>query len=203
MDLEDKKNLFKVRKTALEMISDRGYAIPQNESNISFEQFEMKYNNKTIDIYIDDTLLNKRVYVHFYNENKNFSKNDLKILIQKLMASYNDENMSIIIILKDKENSAITKELVSNETYSNIEIFLKKNMLFNITHHNFVPHHSVLSKEEEVILLEKYNTSKSKLPKIARDDPVIKYYGFAPDQICKIMRKSPEVGEYPYYRVIK
>jgi hypothetical protein len=31
MDFQDKKNLFKVRQTLLEMIQDRGYNIPENE----------------------------------------------------------------------------------------------------------------------------------------------------------------------------
>lgn len=53
MDFQDKSDLFKVRKTVLEMISDRGYSIP-DEENISFEEFIAKYNNKTLDIFINN-----------------------------------------------------------------------------------------------------------------------------------------------------
>jgi DNA-directed RNA polymerase I, II, and III subunit RPABC1 len=76
-------------------------------------------------------------------------------------------------------------------------------MIFNITHHVFVPKHILLNLEEERELLEKYNTTKGKLPKISKSDPIAKYYGMKSNQICKIIRRSPEVGEYFYYRLVR
>jgi len=201
MDFQEKTNLFKIRKTVLEMLIDRKYIIPDIE-NITFEQFNIKCDNKNIDIFFDDTVIDKKVYIHFHNEQKGFSKNDLKNIIQKITNDYEDENINLILILKDKENSAITKEL-TKEIYKNVEIFLKKNLLFNITHHNYVPKHIILTKEQEEELLDKYNSTKSKLPKISKTDPVAKYYGMKPEQICKIIRKSPEVGEIFYYRLVR
>ena len=34
MDFQDKQSFFKVRNTVLEMISDRGYFIPDNEKSL-------------------------------------------------------------------------------------------------------------------------------------------------------------------------
>jgi len=201
MDFQDKNKLYKVRETILEMINDRGYLVPDSEK-ITFEQFVLKYNNKNIDIFINDELKNKKIYVYFHNDIKNFSKGDLKSVIQKVITEYNDQDINLILLLREKENSAISKEL-TKEAYKNVEIFLKKNMLFNITHHNYVPKHILLTQEEEKELLEKYNTSKGKLPKISKLDPIAKYYGMKNDQICKIIRKSPEVGEYIYYRLVR
>lgn len=201
MDFQDKKDLYKVRQTILEMITDRGYVIPQTE-NISFDEFIVKYNNKNLDIYVNDEVLNRKIYVYFHNESKNYSKNDLKSIMQKLITQYDDKDINLILILRDKENSAISKEL-TKDIYKNVEIFLKKNMIFNITHHIYVPKHIILSKEEEKEVLEKYNTTKGKLPKIPKTDPIAKYYGMKSDQICKIIRKSPEVGEYVYYRLVR
>jgi len=198
---QDKKNLYKIRGTILEMITDRGYSIPESEK-ISFEEFSIKYNNKNLDIYINDSSKNKQFYVYFHNEVKNFSKGDLKNIMQKIFNTYEGQDINIILILKDKENSAITKEL-NKDVYKNVEVFLKKYMIFNITHHDMVPKHTVLTKEEEVELLDKYNTTKGKLPKISKVDPIAKYYGMKTDQICKIIRKSPEVGEYVYYRLVR
>jgi DNA-directed RNA polymerase I, II, and III subunit RPABC1 len=201
MDFQDKKNLYKVRETILEMINDRGYLVPESE-NITFEQFVLKYNNKNIDIFINDEVKNKKIYVHFHNDIKNFSKGDLKNITQKVISEFSDEDINLILLLREKENSAVSKEL-TKEAYKNVEVFLKKNMLFNITHHVLVPKHILLSKEEEKDLLEKYNTNKGKLPKISKVDPIAKYYGMKSDQICKIIRKSPEVGEYIYYRLVR
>ena len=200
MDFQDKKILFKVRKTVLEMLEDRGFIIPDYEQ-ISFEQFIIKYNNKSLDIYIHDETINKKIYVYFHNEVKNFSKSDLKIM-QKIIDQYQDEDINLIMILRDKENSAVTKEL-NKDSYKNVEIFIKKNMIFNITKHVSVPKHIILSEQEEKELLEKYNTTKGKLPKISKTDPIAKYYGMKTNQICKIIRRSPEVGEYFYYRVVR
>jgi DNA-directed RNA polymerase I, II, and III subunit RPABC1 len=183
------------------MIADRGYIIPEVE-NITFEQFTAKYNNKNIDIYINDEFKNKKIYVHFHNEVKNFSKKDLDNIMQKVITTYNDENINLILLIKEKENSAVTKEL-SKEAYKNVEVFLKKTMIFNVTHHIFVPKHILLTKDEENDLLIKYNTVKGKLPKLSKSDPIAKYYGMKSDQVCKIIRKSPEVGESIYYRLVR
>lgn len=200
MDFQDKSDLFKVRKTILEMISDRGYSIP-DEENISFEEFIAKYNNKNLDIFINNGD-EKKIFVYFHNDVKNFSKSDLKNIMVKVIGEYNDPNMSIILVLKDKENSAISKEL-AKDSFKNVEVFLKKNMMFNITHHVYVPKHIILTPEEEKDVLEKYNTTRGKLPKISKNDPVAKYYGMKSDQICKIIRRSPEVGESIYYRLVR
>jgi len=201
MDLEEKNTLFKVRKTSIEMLSDRGITIPPDEI-ITFEQFCIKYDNNNMDIYIDDTIKNIKYYVHFHNEIKNFSKADLKNIMSKVISKYEDENINLILILKEKENSAISKEL-TKDIYDKVEVFLRKNMVFNITQHSFVPRHILLSTEEEKKVVTKYFTTKSKLPKISKNDPVAKYYGLKPDQVCKIIRKSPEVGESIYYRLVK
>ena len=201
---QDRKNLYKVRETMLEMISDRGFNIPESEK-ITFEQFIIKYTNKTLDMVVNDIENKKIFYVYFHNEVKNFSKADLKNIMQKISGLFIDQTdqvINIILILKDKENSAISKEL-SKDVYKNVEIFLKNNMVFNITHHELVPQHILLTLDEEKELLEKYNTTKGKLPKILKTDPIAKYYGAKTDQIFKIIRKSPSVGEAFYYRLVR
>jgi DNA-directed RNA polymerase subunit H (RpoH/RPB5) len=183
------------------MITDRGYIVPDSEK-ITFEQFIIKYNNKNVDIYINDEYKNKKIYIHFHNEQKSFGKKDLLNITQEIITKYSDEHINIILLLREKENSAVSKEL-TKESFKNVEIFLKKNMIFNITHHVFVPKHFVLTYDEEKEVLEKYNTTKGKLPKLSKTDPIAKYYGMVPDQVCKIIRKSPEVGEYIYYRLVR
>lgn len=202
MDFLEKKSLFKVRKTVLEMLADRNFIIPKEEQ-ISFEEFDIRYkNNKNINIFIDsnnDKL--GKVYVYF--QNKSLAKSELKNILAKLIEEYEDDNIKLIILLKeDRGLSTITKEINKDE-YKNVEVFMNKYMMFNITHHQLVPKHIILNESEEQELLTKFSTTKNKLPKILKTDPIAKYYGMKPNQICKIIRKSPEVGEAFYYRICK
>jgi hypothetical protein len=134
MEFKEKEELYKCRLTVLEMIGDRGYIIPDIEK-ISFEIFNQKYDNKNIDIYIEDKDNNKKFYVYFHNESKSFSKSELKTVIQKVMGEYNDPEISMILILKEKENSAVSKEL-TKDMYKNVEIFIKEicYLIFLIIH---------------------------------------------------------------------
>ncbi len=201
MNFQEKKDLYKVRQTVLEMISDRGYAIPPDMLQVSFEQFSVQYDAKSIDLYIQDETKEKPYYVYFHTD-ASFGKNDMKNVVQKITNQYQNENMGIIILLKDKESTSIQKEK-SKAIYKNVEFFEQKKMTFNITKHVFVPKHVIMTPEEEAQVVEKYETPKSKFPKISVSDPVAKYYGMKPDQMCRIIRNDPEVGLSISYRIVK
>ena len=73
---------------------------------------------------------------------------------------------------------------------------------FDITQHSLVPKHVKLSEEEKKELLKKYKISLKQLPSILDKDPIIKLLNAIPDDVIKIIRKSPTVGESFYYRVV-
>ncbi len=200
MDFQEQQRLFNVRKTVLEMLKDRGYKIPITLET-TFEEFRALCDAKNHEFFIHDPESDKKVFVSFHNT-KSFGKNELKNLWSRVIQKYEDESIHIILLLKDKENSMVAKELMK-PIYQNVEIFLQENMVFNITHHVLVPKHILLNTEEENEVLSKYNTTKAKLPKILKSDPVARYYGMKTDQICKIIRKSSVSGETIYYRVVK
>ena len=199
-DFQEKKEWFNVRKTVLEMLEDRGNLIPEEVSIVNFEQFSIKFDTDNIDIFINDEIKNKKIYVHFnINLNKKFGKSDLVETLKKVVGTYKDENINLILLLREKENSTVTKEL-ERKQYENVEIFLKKNMMFNITHHIYVPKHVVLTEEESEEIVSKFNTPKIKFPKILKSDPVARYFALKSGMMFKILRKSPEVGESISYR---
>ena len=72
----------------------------------------------------------------------------------------------------------------------------------NITLHEMVPKHSVLSNDEKIALLGKYRIKEHQLPKILMKDPLAKYFGVSRGQVMKIVRDSETAGKYVTYRIV-
>lgn len=193
INYEEKQVLFKVRKTVIEMLNDRNY---NYHDNISFNEFSLLLDANNININIDD-----KMYVHFYNDNKNFGKNEFKNIVNTIQKDINPD-VSILIIIREPENSAVKNELMKAQ-YKNVELFLQKRLTFNITKHESVPKHILLTDEEIEEIEKKYNCSKTMFPKMYRDDPVAKYYGAKNGDMFKIIRKSYSVGQTIAYRIVK
>ena len=69
MDFEERKTLFNIRKTVIEMLQDRNYIVPQSEL-INFDDFSIKFKNKNLDIFIDNTENDKSKFMFIFIMNQ-------------------------------------------------------------------------------------------------------------------------------------
>lgn len=198
MDYKENRKLFKIRSTILEMLSDRKYNIPDEIKNIDLNQFNAQHNENNINFYIKGE---PNIYIYFFTNEKSFLKNDLKNIHSKLIDEY-DNSLKILIVIKDKIPLSIKEEL-NKIIYSNIEIFMHKELIFNITKNYLVPKHILLSEDEKIKVYKKYNTTNNDIfQKILSTDPISKYYALKENDLCKIVRSSPSSGICVSYRTV-
>ena len=196
------KIYFRVRKTTIEMLEDRGFEVSEDDKNMNYEDFTNRLEENAIQLVATHrTNPLKMAYVAFILDAKSFSKKDL-VALKALMDEKYPANEMTVIIVQDKQTPQIAKELLNDE-YKLYEIFSMKNLMFNITHHEIVPRHILLNQEEIELVLKQYQTTRAQLPKLLTTDPVAKYYGMKAGDVCKIIRQSPMTGESYYYRILK
>ncbi|KAI8817041.1 RNA polymerase Rpb5, C-terminal domain-containing protein [Fimicolochytrium jonesii] len=199
----DAARLWRVCKTVRELVRDRGYAVSDDEINISLEDWKATYGrggniDKIGMTYVASLKDNPmESLLVFFTEDENVGIKPIKKIAERMVT--NSIFKAIVVYQKNMTPSAkkVVTEMAPKYT---IELFTEGELLVNITKHILVPDHEVLKDEEKKNLLERYRLRESQLPRIHHSDPIAKYYGMKRGQVVKIIRPSETAGKYVTYR---
>ncbi|KAJ9137233.1 DNA-directed RNA polymerases I, II, and III subunit RPABC1 [Pleurostoma richardsiae] len=210
-------------KTVHEMVADRGYELAEDEVAISLDRFKLEYTNPDgtvnrgklqFSARPGDNMIRKftppatpsnpdpqpecgTIWVEFMQDNA-IGVKEIKKFVQHCAAN---SFKSGIMVTYGALSPQARKVINATQQYTQIECFMREDLLVNITHHELVPTHVLLSKEEKAALLQRYRLKETQLPRLLQKDPVARYLGLRRGQVVKIIRKSETAGRYASYRL--
>lgn len=159
--------LSQILDTSYEMFEARGYSIIKSTSD------EIYGTNGNKNVYLkilDNSKLNIEIIKHYYGY------------------CVNNNIQHFIIIYEDVMTPSVKKVL--QKMNITIEIFQKKELIYNITKHDLVPKHEKIDSKDDDL---------AKYPTIKKTDPVSRFYHFQVGDLIKITRKDGSL----YYRVVR
>lgn len=198
---EDISKLFRIRKNVLKMLEDRGYTVSSKEMSESYESFRNRVTNRSdLVILCQRSNADEYIFVEFYE------KQDKKIGVQQINEfglRISNQNIKNGIMILSGGITTLCKNAIQDLSLAgiNIETFDEKELIVNITEHELVPKHTILSQDEKNSLLAKYKLKENQLPKILLSDPISKYLGLRRAQVVKIIRPSETAGRYVTFRI--
>lgn len=196
--------MWRVRHTVLQLCHDRGYLVTQDELEETFEQFQSQYedvkpdrNEMTI-LCAHHNNSDDKMFVFFPDEPKIGVKT-----VQNYASRMEEEQVHRAIVVVRLGLTPSAKQAMRNVGPEYImEDFLESELLINITEHELVPQHILLTTEEKEELFARYKLKESQLMKMLITDPVARYYGYKRGQVIKIIRKSDTAGRYVMHRLV-
>ena len=174
-----------VRITLHEMLKDRGY-----------NKIECETNERIVASKDENTFL----LIYFVYDFKVSVKRMKSI---KELLDDDPQKYECLILVYKSAITAFAKQFISNDVNDLlVQVFSENELSFNITKHELVPKHELLTIEEKKQILKIYKTSSNHFPIILASDPVARYYGLLPGSMVRITRPSVTAKIYISYRVV-
>ena len=119
--------------------------------------------------------------------------------INRLQKAMKDVNLERGIIITSGRYTHAVKQSAKKKK---VELLPRTFPVFDIFEHKLVPRHEILTEEEREQILAQYKVQPYQLPQIKASDPAVKAIGAKPEDILRIIRKSPTAGEHIAYRYV-
>uniref|UniRef100_A0A7S4AX30 DNA-directed RNA polymerases I, II, and III subunit RPABC1 n=1 Tax=Pseudo-nitzschia australis TaxID=44445 RepID=A0A7S4AX30_9STRA len=198
----DAARLFRVYRTISNMLSSRGYMVTKEMRETTPASFKARFSEhpsrEAMTVLVekaDDE--NNQLFVFFAEEEKVGVK-PIKVFTDRMRA----EGVANAIMVLRVDITPFAKTALSEMSGDfRIEHFKEAELLVDITQHQLVPVHQVLTPTEKSELLKRYRLKDTQLPRIQPNDPVARYYGMKRGNVVKIIRPSETAGRYVTYRV--
>ncbi|PVU98850.1 hypothetical protein BB559_001234 [Furculomyces boomerangus] len=185
-DSREIARMWRVYRTIYQMCKDRGYLVGQRDLERDLESFKLEFaQSGSVD----------RNRLTFLVQNREDPSDQMLVFFPE------DSSVGIKPIRTYAEKMVSQGVLSQMSSKYQMEAFNEADLLVNITQHELVPKHVLLSVEEKKALLGKYHLKEAQLPRIQITDPVARYYGLKRGQIVKIIRASETAGRYVTYRL--
>jgi DNA-directed RNA polymerase I, II, and III subunit RPABC1 len=199
-------SIYNSRKNLLEILEERGFSVA-NYSNFSITDVGLLTENNQLDMLLENTTTNKKIYVKYY-VTKLIKPQNIYDIVEDLfhLESILEKKDDLMIVIKDEPNDTLLENIkdiwVTEKIY--ISLVNIKRLQFNILKHTLVPKHTILDDNEKELFMKKYNIlDNSQIPDISYFSPVAIVIGLRPNDIVKIERNSRTSINSDFYRICK
>ncbi|KAL7712794.1 DNA-directed RNA polymerase I [Entamoeba marina] len=189
--MDNSTRIFRVWKTVLEMLRDRGYITSDVDHETTLENFKERYGES------DNTINRSHLTIKVVlGEDSSdgiivfFAKDDkLKVeTFTNYLGEVETQGCTKAIIVYHGQLSSVVKQSIERSKCQ-WEVMQEDELIVNVTKHVLVPKHILL-------------ITVSQLPRLLKTDPICRYYGFQRGDVIKIVRKSETAGRYITYRAV-
>ncbi|XP_010525487.1 PREDICTED: DNA-directed RNA polymerase V subunit 5A [Tarenaya hassleriana] len=193
---------YLARRTAMEMLRDRGYEVSADDINISLHEFRAIYGDhpdvdrlRVSAVHRSDS--SKRITVVFSGTGM-VKVNAIRSIAADILSRESVTGMILIL------QSHITNQaLKAVDLFSfKVELFQITDLLVNVTGHVLKPNHRVLTDKEKEALLKRFCIDEKQLPRISKKDAIVRYYGLEKGQVVKVTYSGELAQSHVTYRCV-
>lgn len=213
----DIKRFYKIYENVHQMLADREYN--PVDPKMTYEEYISFYlgllavledpdNDIDAFAFIDELALlferrKKNLLVYFYPLDSKLCQSDMSY-IHRLVRVRKAKHLIIVVNNNATPKASSVVEILGHTA----QLFKEKELLINVTKHQLVPKHTLVTGEERDRILNHYAIGKDGqihldlFPGIFSTDPICKYYNFKLDDLIEIQRPRPDGYKDLTYRIV-